>query len=379
MTMKQIRILNLLDKLSVGGSKIHGPARQLAYHIPNFPDNHKVLICGFREDQAASEFLEQHGLEVVCLGRSKYDVRVLGDIQRLVREWEPTILHLHGYAAWTFGRIVGRRTGVPVVVQEHFIDERVPAIQKVADYALRKQQQLGIAVSGAVRKFMTDDRYIRHTPVEVIWNAIPVEDIRKEASTADNRQLRAALNIPAEGPVVGIVSRLAEGKGHDCFFQAAVRVRQARPDAHFVVVGEGPLRAALEQHAEKLGLGDRIRFVGHQANVVPFFSMFSVSVLPSISEGFHIAALESLAAGTPIVLADLEAYRGVYTDEENVLLVPVGDPAATASATLRILADPALAGRLVDNARQTLSACSLEAILPKYLNVYQRLACQTSR
>lgn len=371
-----MRILHVMDKLSVDGSQIAGPARQLAYRLPAYPPGRcAAMVCGLREDASARAFMTQCGVEVACLGRGKFDLRVLHDLERLAARWRPTLLHLHGYASWTFGRILGRRIGVPVVIQEHFIDPRMPAVQRVADRVLCRQQQLAVAVSERVKRFMVEERHVRHTPIEVIWNAVPVEAIRAEAAAADTGALRASLGIPPDAPVVGIVGRLAREKGHACFLEAAAIIRAARPGVYFVVVGAGPLRGALEERARSLQLTERVRFVGHQPNVVPYLAAFTVAVLPSLSEGFPLAALEALAAGTPTVLTDLDAYRGVYTHGRDVLLVPVNDPAATATAALRLLDDPALAGRLVDNARRVLSACTLEAVTARYLGLYERLLC----
>ncbi len=375
--MARLRVLHVMDKLSVDGSQIAGPARQLAYRLPAYPpDRCEALVCGLREDESAREFMMQCGVEVVCLGRSKFDPRVLKDLKRLADRWHPTLLHLHGYASWTFGRILGRQAGLPVVIQEHFIDPRMPAVQRLADRALKRRQQCAIAVSEAVKRFMVEQRCIRETPVEVIWNAVPVAAIRAEARAADSGALRAALDIPREAPVVGIVGRLAREKGHDCFLEAAARIRRQRPDTYFVIVGAGPLQGALQRLATSLDLDDRVRFAGHQSNVVPYLSMFSISVLPSLSEGFPLAALETLAAGTAAVLTDLDGYRGVYADERDALIVPVGNPDATAAAALRLLDDPALAERLVGNARRVLSNCTLEVVTSRYLDLYERVLCE---
>ncbi len=377
--MRPLRILHVMDKLSVDGSQIAGPARQLAYRLPAYPkDCCRTRVCGLREDEGARGFLEQHGVDTVCLGRGKFDVRVLQDLRRIAAEWQPTLLHLHGYASWTFGRLLGRLAAVPVVIQEHFIDPRMPSIQRLADRALGDQQQGAIAVSEAVKRFMVDERCVRTTPVEVIWNAVPVAAIRAASAAADAAALRASLGIPPEAPVVGIVGRLAREKGHDCFLETAARIRRRRPDAHFVIVGAGPLRARLERLSDSLELGGSVCFAGHQPDVVPYLSMFSVCVMPSLSEGFPLAALETLAAGTPAVLTDLDAYRGVYVDGQDVLIVPVNDPEATAAAALRLLDDPGLAERLAGNAQRVLSACTLEAVTSRYLALYERMLGRAS-
>jgi glycosyltransferase involved in cell wall biosynthesis len=371
---ERIRVLHVMDKLSVAGSKIAGPARLMSYYVPQRSANQcEVLLLSLRRDDSARQFLAGCGVEVICLGRRKYDRRVLYDLLRLVAEWQPAILHLHGYASWTFGRIVGRWRHIPVVVQEHFVDDRVPMVQRVADRALRRQQQYAVAVSGPVQDFMIERRYLVDTPMEIIWNAVPTEAIRREAGNADTMRLRESLAIPAGAPVVGIVGRLAEEKGHEYFLDIAATMSRTRHDVHFVVVGEGPRRAGIEAYAAALGLRDRTHFTGYQANVVPWLALFDVTMMTSRREGFPAVPLESLAAGTPVVMTDLDVFRGVYTHDRDVLKVPLGDPEAAAGAVRSLLDDPERVRGLQENAKQLLRACSVETIVPKYSRIYQRL------
>src|SRR5690606_1946481 len=134
------------------------------YYVPRrAADRCDVLLCGLRQDDEARRELTACGVDVVCLGRSKYDPRALIDLLRLVREWRPSLMHLHGYAAWTLGRLVAQAYGLPVVLQEHFVDDHVPSVQRIADWLLRHRQQAAIAVSPPVRDFMINRRYIIDT------------------------------------------------------------------------------------------------------------------------------------------------------------------------------------------------------------------------
>ena len=367
------RVLHIMDKLSVGGSKIAGPARLVSYYVPRFHGHCCVLLCSLREDDSAREFLTRAGVDVICLGRGKYDPRTLADLHRLVGRWRPSLLHLHGYGAWTFGRIVGWQRRIPVVLQEHFVDDRVPLVQRAADWVLRHRQQYAIAVSGPVKDFMTGRRYLADMPVDIIWNAVPVEAIRREALRLDPAPLRNSLGIPAEAKIVGIVGRLAEEKGHEYFLDIGARVAGTRSDVHFIIVGEGPRRGRLEEHAVRLGLAGRTHFAGYQGNVVPWLRLFDVSLVTSRREGFPAVPLESLAAGTPVIMTDLDVFRGVYTDERDVLKIPLHDPAAAAAAVLRLLDDAYLVARLAENAMHLLDACTVRSIVPKYAKIYREL------
>jgi glycosyltransferase involved in cell wall biosynthesis len=371
--MAAMRVLHVLDKFSVDGSKIHGPARQLTYRLPHYdPARCAMLIVSLRGEEPAAEWLRRHGLEVVCLGRGKFDPRALADLCRLIRRRRIELLHLSGYAAWVFGRLAGRLTGIPVIVQEHFVAPRVPWYQRVADWMLRDVQAGAIAVSASVQQFMAEQRFIRRTPIEVIGNGVPLERLRSP-SPQDVQALRQRLNVPADAAVVGIVGRLAEQKGHADFLRAARIIAARVPQAVFVIVGDGPLRAALERQARELGLSGRVRFAGYQPDVLPALALFNVSVISSIyGEGFCSVGIESFAAGTPVVMTDIAAVPGTYEHGRNALIVPRHQPEALAEAVVSCLTRPALAAALVRAGERTLPACDSRSVAERYLAAYER-------
>ena len=160
--MNTIRVLHIMDKVSVDGSNIQGPARQLAYRAPFYKDhNVETLLCNLRTEASACDILRRNSVEVVSLGRGKFDVRVLGDLQKLVNTWEPDIIHLSGYAAWTFGRMLKKKNkDADLVLQEHFVDLKMPFYQKILDRILKGKPSQGLAVSNSVKEFMSGERHI---------------------------------------------------------------------------------------------------------------------------------------------------------------------------------------------------------------------------
>jgi hypothetical protein len=89
----KIRILHVMDKVSVDGSKIQGPARQIAYRVPYYdPDRYEVRLYNLRGEDPACDVLRRAGVEVVSLGRGKFDLRAFGDILEVIDEWKPTLI-----------------------------------------------------------------------------------------------------------------------------------------------------------------------------------------------------------------------------------------------------------------------------------------------
>lgn len=369
--MDKTRLLHVMDKLSVAGSEVAGPPRQLAKRVNFYGDRWEIRLCNLRRDDAAAELLRRQGVPVVSLARSKWDPLAVFDVLGLIRDWRPDILHLHGYASWTMGRVAGRLSGVPVVVQEHFVDARMPRVQRWMDRGFGGMQEAALAVSEPVREFMAGERHVRG-PIEVIWNGVPLDDVA--SSPPEPERARRLLGISPGRKAVGVVGRLAPMKGHEVFLRAAQKVAQTREDTVFPIVGEGALGPALRRRAEELGIADRVIFTGYQERVRDFLALFDVAVVPSVdTEGFCNVVVEAFTCGTPVVTTDLAAFCSLYRGGDEVLMAPVGDDEALAAGILAVLDDPALARYLAAGGSRAVARFDLRRIAEQYLGVYQRV------
>jgi hypothetical protein len=146
--------------------------------------------------------------------------------------------------------------------------------------------------------------------------------------------------------VLVAVARLQLQKGHRVLLEALPAVQQEFPLVRLVCVGDGPLRPELERRASNLGLHEAVRFVGDRHDVPSWLALADVSVLASFFEGLPIAAIESLAAGRPVVATAVDGTPEVVIDGVTGFTVPSGDAERLAEAIRRLLRDPALRRRL---------------------------------
>jgi glycosyltransferase involved in cell wall biosynthesis len=369
---KPIRILHVMDKLSKDGSKIHGPARQMLYRLPCYdPQCYDTLVINMRNEDEASKLLRDSGIKVTSLARTKFDPLILLDLFRIMKTWKPDVIHLHGYASWNCGRVLGKITSTPIVVQEHFIDKHTPFYQKIVDLCLRSVHDQAIAVSQAVKNFMAKQRYVRGN-ITVIWNSAPFDQLSK-TSEQDIRDLRQKYSLAPDTTIVGMIARLDQGKGHECFLRAAKQVLEQFANAVFFVVGEGPLGNDLKQLDQSLGLQDKVIFTGYQANVFSYLSLFDLSIIASDNEGFPGIGIESFASQTPLVCTDIPGVRGLYEHDKNALVVPPGNPDSLAKAILRVLTNPQLAQKLTRNGTLVAQQCSTSIIAKQYTDCYDEI------
>jgi glycosyltransferase involved in cell wall biosynthesis len=333
----------------MGDGSVHGVTRCLALWIPRYDAaRFEASVCNIRGRDPGVEHLEGLGIPVAQLGRGRLDPRAIADLRALVQRERVHLLHLHGYGATNFGRIVARTLGMPAVVHEHFIDPRVPPYQQVADRLLAGLSSWGFAVSEAVRGFMVARRFMPAARVEVVPNGAALDPFAQAGRRGSGGAavVRRSLGVPVDEPVVAIVGRLAPIKDHDLFLRAAAMVVSRIPRVTFVIVGEGELESALRQQVSELGLAGQVVFAGYRADIPAVLGAVDLLVSTSQNEGFGLTLIEAMATGCAVVATRVGGVPEVIDDGRTGLLVPPADAAASAEAWLRLLGDAGLRASL---------------------------------
>lgn len=163
---------------------------------------------------------------------------------------------------------------------------------------------------------------------------------------------RAALNTPADAPVALALARLHEKKGLDTLLDATAKV----PGLYVWIAGEGPLEAELKAHCARLGLDDRVRFLGWRNDRGALLEACDVVAFPSRYEPFGTVTVDAWAASRPLVAADAVGPAAYVKDGVNGLLIPKNDVDALANALTRVITDKALAAKLVEGGRASYEA-----------------------
>lgn len=183
---------------------------------------------------------------------------------------------------------------------------------------------------------------VEHVPPEKITVYYPGVDLRRYSASAGDPSRAAALGIPPHVPVVGIVANFRPVKDLALFLRAAAIVSRAVPDAAFLLVGQGPLKPDLQQLAAQLGIAGRVFFSSPGAPVPDYLCRMSVACLTSESESLPNAILEYMAAGLPVVAADVGGVSELVRDGVTGYLVRARTGEALAEPVIRLLRDDAL-------------------------------------
>lgn len=205
---------------------------------------------------------------------------------------------------------------------------------------------------------------------KLLWMPNPVDTEHfSPVPDAQRRQLRAQHGLPPDASVIIYTGRLAPEKSLHVLVEAFATVRHQRPQAYLVLVGDGPMRAALTEQTQRLGCQDNTCFVGTVApsEIPRWLQMADVFTLVSPSEGFPCALVEAMSAGLASVVSDIPAIRQLVQSEQHGLLAPPGDAAAVSAALIRLLDDQELRTRMGAEARRSVKEqYATERVLERY-------------
>jgi glycosyltransferase involved in cell wall biosynthesis len=211
-----------------------------------------------------------------------------------------------------------------------------------------------------------------------IYNAVDVDRIRDAANAPGVDGVRRSLGL-LNRPVLGIVGRLAEQKGHSVLLEALPEVIGHFPEVVLLVIGDGPERQSLEEKAALLGVAGHIVWMGGkpQDEVFGLYGVMDIFVMPSLYEGFGLTAAEAMAAGLPVVASDVEGLREVVEHEKTGYLCPVGDCRQLACRLLELLESKGRAREMGRLGRQRAAALfSLKTFADSIRLAYRAFALQ---
>jgi glycosyltransferase involved in cell wall biosynthesis len=268
-------------------------------------------------------------------------------VVRLLRRARPDVFHAHmsSPVATKWGLAAAVLAGVPAVLG---------TVQVVSDYlpdrstrlqlrALARRVDRYLAVSHAIAAELVASYRWPAAKVGVVHNAVELERFEGDAPPG----LRGELGADGR-PLVLTAARLSDQKGHRFLLEAAAQL----PEAVFALAGDGPERGRLEALAERLGVAERVRFLGRREDVPELLAACDVFALPSLYEGTSLAVLEAMAARRPVVSSAIGGTEELIEDGRSGLLVPPSDADALAAALRRLLEDAGLRERLAARARE---------------------------
>ena len=364
---RPVRLLLVADSLDVGGAERH--VVDLASALAR--QGHSVtLACSIQG--ALAPLAEQAGVRVQALLRRlikrRKSPRYTWELARLVRRECFDLVHAHMFSSALASAEALAGTETPLVITEHSQAAwRSPYACRCSQWAYSRAKHI-IAVSREIKWRLVEQDGVPYDRVSVIMNAV---------SPAPLQALIKAPDIPGvseASALVGVVTRLQPEKGVAYFIEAAAAILQRLPRVHFLIVGDGPRRRALQMYAEQLGIQKQVHFLGFRLDARAIVASLDVLVVPSLSEGTPLVTLEAMAAGVPVVASSVGGIPEQVKHEGEGLLVPPGNALALGEAILRLLANPSWARMLGQAGRQRVAAqFRLETMVKQTEDLYRAL------
>ena len=337
----RVTVLHVLEAIRGGTSRhlvdLVRATPVVAHHVAIPRSGRAADESGAVVDEAALDALIRagavlHPVEMRRTPAHPANLSAAWALRRLVRIVRPDVVHGHSAVGGALARIAAAGTQTPVFYTPNGV---APGRMSLAvERLLGRFTDRLIAVSPSEAELAAKQKLIRPERVAVVPNGIELD---RPVGPAVN--LRALAGIPEGAVVVGTVARLVPQKAPVLFVEVCAEVAKTCPDVHFLLIGLGPLQAAVDEAVTSSGLGPHWHQIPHLPDAAAVLDQLDVFALFSAFEGGPYTPLEAMRVGTPVVLTDVVGNRDVVEPGVSGLVGPFGDVAALAAAVTRLVAD----------------------------------------
>ena len=255
-----------------------------------------------------------------------------------IRDWAKAekfdLLHSHMTRAHAFGVLLKMATGIPVVATAH--NRSLQLHWTFNDFV--------IANSNATGRYQRNLNRVSPNKLKTVYCFTDLQRFNTITPKSVRIATRHLQNTPDDF-LVGVVGEVVARKGHLYLFRALERLCHEIPNFRLALLGRFRREEAyvkkLRSILIKNGLYRRVKWCGLRSNIQDFMAAFEITVVPSVEEPLGLVALESLAAGTPVVAADTGGLPEIVQHQKSGLVVPPKDPNALADAIIELYKSPA--------------------------------------
>lgn len=359
-----MRIVHLITRMIVGGAQEN--TRFNCLDLIRDHGDEVTLVTG-PSLGAEGNLLEQSpdpDLKVILVPslirsiRPHVDFGAYRDLKRILARLQPDVVHTHSAKAGMLGRAAAWRLGTPCVIHTVHgapFHPYQPAaarwfFQSCERWAAKRCHHM-ISVADAMTELMVDARVAPRDRFTTIYSGMDVEPFLHSATTRES--VRKLLGLKPDHVVIGKIARLFHLKGHEYLFEAADSLIERNPQVRFLLVGDGLLRADMEQTLRRRKLREHFVFTGlvPPERIPSLVGAMDVLVHVSLREGLARAIPQGLIAAKPVVSYDVDGAREVVIDGVTGFLLPPKSVVELAGALEKLVRDPALRVSMGDAGR----------------------------
>lgn len=265
-------------------------------------------------------------------------------LNKFLKQESIDIVHSNSRTTQVLASLIARKTGIVHITTWHGYFKR-----RIFRRLFPCWGKKVIAISEQVKEHLVEDFKVDEKDIVVINNGIDVNKLQAP-SPQRKTEIKTTLGL-GEGPVIGIVARLSDVKGHKYLIDAMKEVLASEPNAQLLIIGEGREKERLVRLARNLGITQSVFFVPEVSDTKDLLSVMDVFVMPSLKEGLGLALMEAMASGLPVVGSNVGGIKTLIKDGINGLLVEPTDIKGISGAISELLRNPQRAREMGAQAR----------------------------
>ena len=367
-----INVLHLIDTTGPGGAET--VFTELLSRLPGEQYRHYVLLRG---KGWVADRVDAIGIRPELLdSKGSFNLGYLYQLVRIIRRHRIRLIHAHLLGSNVYGALAALVTRTPLIATFHG-NVDVAARERFLDTKFRIVS-LGarsiVCVSNGLKEALQRRSALDTQKLRVIYNGVEETPPTSEAKGGPGRAVLSDLGLPAETRLAISVGNIRPAKGYQYLIDAAALVRNSA--WHFLVIGQpkANLMDELNARVQRLGVADRVHFLGFREDARGLLAQADVFLLPSISEGFSIATVEAMMAGVPVIATRSGGPEEIIEHERTGLLIPPENPQAIADA-LAWMESGVHRDKLIPAARDVARAkFSMDVMIHQYEALYAKLA-----
>lgn len=345
---KRIRILHVAE--AAGGVERY---LQTLFKYSDKEQVENILVCSQNYDYKEFEKLIDRVivLKMAHQINPSSDIKVERALRRIIQKNKPDIVYAHSSKAGALARIADLGLKNKVIYNPHGWAFNMQQSAKKKEMYKWVEKILAhfcdkiICISDAEKESALREKICKPSKLQVIYNGIDLEEIKNTVP-----KTRTELHIPEDAFVVGMVGRLSKQKAPDIFVKAAKLIKDAVPNAYFMIVGDGELRDQIEVLIHRFDLDSSFLITGWVDNPTAYMKIMDVGCLLSRWEGFGLVLPEYMACKVPIVATNVDAIPNIIEDGKNGILVDKDDYQAVKKVVVKIYEDRTFYSEIQNNA-----------------------------
>ncbi len=369
-----MKIMHMISGGDSGGAKTH-----VFSLIDKLSKEAEVVIACLMKGVFYHEALEKDVETILFEQKNRFDLSVIRDIRKFIRERGIDILHIHGARANFIGMFLKKHIGIPIVTTMHsdylldfdtFFKKLI--FTNLNSVSLRHIDYF-IAVSENFKEMLISRGFLPNN-IHTVYNGMDYSCVPEKVTSKEDFAKKYSLEISPELTYVGIAARFDKVKGVDTFIKGAALSHRENPNLRFVIAGSGAEEENLKQLTKKLGMEKYITFLGFVTDMYGFLNFIDINALTSHCESFPYSMLEGAALKRPIIASRVGGIPELVKTGETGALFESQNEEDFKDKLLSLVSSKETIEKLGENIYKTVTEkFSSDVLASDHINIYKTI------